>query len=259
MSQQSEPQPYGSGQDGPELTIDELTAARSAGSVPAPPISTDADDDRRMVRRLRRRGQLGGIVACLVIGIVIIVTGAMKSPAKTTGDGAPPPAVAVATAGQTGPPWPAPANPDQLIATAGLRLLDAEGTALHFHTHLDVIVNGQYVTVPADLGINVAEQRISEMHTHDTSGVIHIEAPDTTRQYSLGQLFAEWGVRLDAQHIGALTTGGGKTLHAYLNGVEVTGDPAAIVLRNHDEIALEYGDPASNVRIPTDYTFGPGL
>ena len=201
------------------------------------PVKKRRDDERRAAAAAakltlakagrRRKIRLIGVVAAAVVLVtVLIVVGVTGSSHRSTSAAALPTPVA-ATGGGI-PPWPAPASPDGHIVGADLRLLDQEGTALHFHAHLDIAINGAAVPVPADLGINVKTQKISEMHTHDATGVIHIEAPDTTRRYVLGQLFAEWGVRLNATHIGALATSPGKTLVAYVDGKPVGGDPAGI-------------------------------
>ena len=59
-----------------------------------------------------------------------------------------------------------------------LPALAHEGFVLHIHEHLDVYVAGRRVTVPAGIGIDVAGSFISPMHTHDETGVIHVESLD---------------------------------------------------------------------------------
>ncbi|WP_158692874.1 hypothetical protein [Streptomyces roseochromogenus] len=132
-----------------------------------------------------------------------------------------------------------------------------EGTAYHFHSHLDVIVDGRPVQVPANLGVDLAARKWSELHTHDASGVIHIEAP-AKRRYVLGQLFNEWDVRLNARQVGGLKAAGGKRLAAYVDGKRVSGNPAAIELTAHREIALVYGAPDIKVKVPSSYAFSLG-
>jgi hypothetical protein len=156
------------------------------------------------------------------------------------------------------PPWGAPADATAGARAAGLTVGSAEGTAVHFHTHLDVIVDGKPVTVPADLGIDEQAQELSELHTHDTSGVLHIEAPAKGR-WVLGQLFDEWGVRLDADQVGGLKVGAGKALTAYVDGKMVSGNPATIELTPHREIALVYGPTGAKVTVPSSYNFPSGL
>ncbi|AJT65517.1 hypothetical protein [Streptomyces chattanoogensis] len=155
------------------------------------------------------------------------------------------------------PPWPAPADATAGARAAGLEVSEMEGTAIHFHTHLDVIVDGEPVQVPANLGIDPETRMMSELHTHDTRGVLHIEGP-AERRYILGQLFNEWGVRLNSRGIGGLKAGEGKTLTAYVDGERVSGDPASIELTAHREIALVYGDPDEQVDVPSSYDFAPG-
>src|SRR5689334_3904529 len=64
---------------------------------------------------------------------------------------------------QTGdPPWIAEtANLLARLKAINLPALHEEGNALHIHQHLDIIVNGKPVTVPADIGINYEARFIS--------------------------------------------------------------------------------------------------
>jgi hypothetical protein len=122
--------------------------------------------------------------------------------------------------------------------------------------HPDVRVNGQPVEVQAYIGVDPARGSLSPLHTHDTSGVIHIESR-IKRQFTLGELFSEWGVSLTADNIGALRTDNGNTLRVYINGTLHTGNPAAVTMNTHDEIALTYGPPQPQESVPTSYTFPP--
>jgi hypothetical protein len=162
----------------------------------------------------------------------------------------------VAIEGKALPPWPAPADPVAGARRVGLDVQPMEGTAKHFHAHLDVIVNGKPVPVPANLG--VAGNAMSELHTHDERGVVHIEAPTANKRYVLGQLFSEWGVRLDAQGIGGLNVDGKNTLRAFVGGKEVTGNPAEIELTPHRQIALVYGPAGAKVNPPASFKFQQG-
>jgi hypothetical protein len=136
-------------------------------------------------------------------------------------------------------------------------MLGAEGNVEHIHAHVDVLVDGHAVEVPADIGIDRSNGSISPLHTHDGSGVIHIESP-VKRQFSLGEFFTEWGVGLSANNIGGLRPADGKTVRAYVNGAQCTGDPAAIMFGPHDEIAVVYGVPQAGANIPAKYDFPPG-
>lgn len=154
--------------------------------------------------------------------------------------------------------WPAPPDAGARVKAAGLPMLGQEGQVLHIHSHLDVFVDGKPVTVPADIGIDVPKQQISPLHTHDTSGVVHIESP-VQADFTLGQFMTEWNVPISNSVLGTLKTGGGKELHVYVNGKEQTGDPASIKLAAHQEIAVVYGAPGDKVQVPSAYTWPEGL
>jgi hypothetical protein len=166
---------------------------------------------------------------------------AMPRTPRTTADGR-----------TTLPPWNAPDDPASRVAAAGLPMLGAEGQTMHIHTHLDVLVNGRAVTVPGLIGIDERRDEISAVHTHDASGVIHMESPVVT-SFTLGQFMTEWDVALDTHRLGGLTAGHGRDLRVYVNGRRVQGDPAAITLRDHDEIALVYGTSEAFKRVPSRY------
>jgi hypothetical protein len=129
---------------------------------------------------------------------------------------------------------------------------------LHIHQHLDLFVNGRRVQVPACIGIDPQLQFISPLHTHDTTGVLHVESPEPTA-FTLGQFFEVWGVPLSARQIGGLRVGGGKVLRAWVNGRPLAGDPAALRLASHQQIVLAYGTAGQMpARPPSSFEFGPG-
>jgi hypothetical protein len=158
---------------------------------------------------------------------------------------------------QTGPsPWTR--NVAQLrarLARLGLPALAQEGTVLHIHQHLDLFVNGRRVTVPAGIGIDAAAF-ISPTHTHDASGVIHVESP-VVREFTLGQFFGVWGVRFTRRCIGGYCASHGKKLRVYVDGRPTKSDPRLIPLTAHEEIAVVFG--ARPRQIPRSYAFPPGL
>lgn len=154
--------------------------------------------------------------------------------------------------------WPAPEDATAQAKSAGLPMLGQEGQVLHIHSHLDVYVDGAAVTVPAEIGIDNVKQQISPLHTHDTTGVVHIESP-VQAEFTLGEFMTEWNVPISKAALGPLKVGGGKELHVYVNGKEQTGDPAALKLAAHDEIAIVYGAPGDKVQVPSSYSWTGGL
>ncbi|CAM3752875.1 hypothetical protein [Nocardiopsis rhodophaea] len=207
-------------------------------------------------RKRRRRVVVFGSAAAmstLVIGLAGWGITQLPDAEKTT-----PLPELVSGEGTDLPPWPLPEDPVALAKKASLRVAPMEGTAEHFHTHLDVIVDGEPVTVPANIGIHPAGTAMSELHTHDERGVIHIEAPTDDKRYTLGQLFAEWDVKLDADTLGGLEADETNTLRAYVDGEPFDGDPARIELKPRGQIALIYGPKDADVEVPDDFDFKPG-
>jgi len=123
-----------------------------------------------------------------------------------------------------------------------------EYSVFHIHAHLDIIINGQPHPIPAQIGI-LDNKCLYWLHTHDQSGIIHIEAPMQT-QFTLGQFIDIWN---STQNI-MLQYG---TPKVYVNGNEVADNYRDIKLDAHEEIALIYGTPPAS--IPKFYQFPPGL
>ncbi len=150
-------------------------------------------------------------------------------------------------------PWPAPVASAYWISVAGLPALRGEELEYHIHAHLDVFVNGIRQTVPAFIGIDRQEQVISPLHTHDASGLIHVEDAKPT-EYFLGQFFTEWGVRLDARCVGGYCQPD-TPIAVYVDGEYYHGDPNGIQITAHEEIAIVIGTPPT--AIPDHYEFPP--
>jgi len=136
------------------------------------------------------------------------------------------------------------------LKAIGLQPLGQEGQALHIHQHLDIYVGGRHVTIPANVGIG--PDFIAALHTHDTTGILHVESP-TVADFTLGQFFAVWGVPLSAKTIGGVK----GPVKAWVNGKPLNSDPTRIILASHQEIVLASG--AAPKKIPSTYSFPEGL
>jgi hypothetical protein len=154
--------------------------------------------------------------------------------------------------------WPTPPDASVAASKAGLVMLGEEQLAVHYHVHVDVMVNDHVVAVPAFIGIDLTRHTISALHTHDASGVVHIESAKDI-PFTLGQVFAEWGQPLGSDQVGPQSLGPGQELRVYRNGQRVTGDPAALRLRAHDEIFVWVGASSQQPKVPNSYAFAPGL
>ncbi len=139
----------------------------------------------------------------------------------------------------------------------GLPALAQEGSVLHIHQHLDLLINGSTVPIPAGIGIDEAGGFLSPIHTHDQSDIIHVES-NVTRDFTLGEFFDIWGVRFTKDSIGGYTASATTTLAVYANGSLVTGDPRNLVLTEHQEIMIVYGAASSTPNVISSYSFAPG-
>lgn len=208
-------------------------------------------------RRKRRRGGVQRVLAALVA--LILVGGAVFWAARG-GDDTGMRSGELAASGlgsENAPPWPAPANVRERAAAAGLPH-GAMGMAEHYHVHLDVLVDGKPVAVPANIGVDPTSGAMSYLHTHTPDGIVHIEAGEKGQPFTLGQLFTQWDVRLSATRLGALEATGGNSLAVYVNGIKVPGNPAELRLRPQQQIALVYGSADQKVDVPSSYDFAPG-
>lgn len=190
---------------------------------------------------------VGGVIGVALVGALVWwVTGNTK-----------PSLASVSTAEA---PWPAETEHlKSRLAAINLPALPEEGLALHTHQQLSVFVHGKPVPVPSGIGIHEQPPAfISSLHTHDETGIIHVESP-TVETFTLGQFFDIWGVRLDSACIGAYCTDGDNTLSIFVNGEAYTGDPRTLELAAHEVIVIAYGTASELPNpIPSTYAFPDG-
>jgi hypothetical protein len=112
----------------------------------------------------------------------------------------------------------------------------AEITTVHVHPWLQIVINtgtnNVTVQIPAAIGIldpqfNTAGIAIGgscfePMHTHDASGIIHVEAASVSNQYTLDAFFTIWKV-------------------TYPNGVPVNGVDRPIIFNATDILGFKVG------------------
>jgi hypothetical protein len=210
---------------------------------------------------------VGRFVAAVIIVGVLGAT-AVGAVAATAVKPAPKPAQGAA-------PWPAPADALRLTLAAGLRPERRETLTYHVHAHLDVFVNGRRVVVPAGIGINIKDPDvkvftdtpdgskayggielcatvcISPLHTHDNTGILHTESA-TAVPNRLGQFFTEWGVRLGRACVGGYCRP--TSIEFFVDGNRYGGDPRAILLTDHKEIAIVIGTPPKKIPKTADFS-----
>lgn len=195
-------------------------------------------------RRLVGYGIAGVLTLAVVAGIVVVIAsgGSSSSSSSATTHANSVPAAAEVGVQTTPPPWqPEYDHLSQRLDALGLPGLNEQ--IFHIHALLHVYVNGKPVTVPADIGFKEPTGPFSPIHTHDTSGIVHMEA-DQEYPFTIGQFFAVWGVKFSDDQLGPYTPKGDQKLSAYVNGKKVS-DPVNYVMKEHDVITVGYGKQGS--------------
>jgi hypothetical protein len=146
----------------------------------------------------------------------------------------------------------------------GVSSNENEQVLFHVHAHLAIYVNGTPKSLPYGVGI-VGPYQLQQtadgpfvaggskyywLHTHDESGIIHIESPQQ-RGFTLGNFFDIWRQPLSATQVGPAT----GAVTAFVNGQKFTGNPRNLPLSAHSVLQLDVGTV-----VPTQpYTFASGL
>ncbi len=134
----------------------------------------------------------------------------------------------------------------------------SKSLVLHVHAHLMIIVNGQNITMPVDIGHGDSGGCIQPLHVHANPGdggpnVIHIESP-TTNAYTLGDFFKVWAstpniggpspVIFNQNQLFNYTASNGNEIRIYVNGVQ-SDQYQNLALASRQTIVIVYGKSAS--------------
>jgi hypothetical protein len=185
-------------------------------------------------RAMRRYGTIAGIVVAVgaVVALLVVTNGSKGS---DNPDPASLPGINTGAA-----PWPAEtANLQARIDKMGLPPLGAEALAYHIHQNLQVYIDGKLEAVPTGLGA-LSSSSLAEIHTHDSSGTIHVEA-GATRNYNLQDVFDVWGVLFTKDQIGEYKVDANNKIRIYVDGQLFGSDPTKIPLKDHEVIVVTYG------------------
>ncbi|MDR4489773.1 MAG: hypothetical protein R2685_02570 [Candidatus Nitrosocosmicus sp.] len=139
----------------------------------------------------------------------------------------------------------------------GIECGEMEQLGYHIHVHMDIFINGTHYSVPSLIGIT--NNCYYWLHTHDSSGIIHVESP-VTKNFTLEQFFQIWKNKYNNSEIfNYIENNTNAKLSLYINGkITLNGTKFQdIVFNPHDEITLVVGKPPA-VK-PTKYDFMPRL
>ena len=102
--------------------------------------------------------------------------------------------------------------------------------AEHIHPTLNIIVDGENETIPANIGIT--SDCMPELHTHDTTGEIHAESflPGRISNFNLGDFFTIWDRKVERD---------GYDLEITQDG-EIKNSVEEVKFIDHSRIELKY-------------------
>ena len=118
-------------------------------------------------------------------------------------------------------------------------MMDTMNSTVHFHPLLKVYVNGRQIPVPANIGIDPTQDamQMAGLHTHDTSGTIHVEGVPGAR---LSQFLGIWGVPLSASQLGPYRASGGNAVRMWVDGKPSTAF-GQLRLADRQRIVVSFG------------------
>jgi hypothetical protein len=134
--------------------------------------------------------------------------------------------------------WPKLTDPNRNLVKSwkeiGLNCLPGHTNAnLHIHMNLSIVVDGKDEEIPANTGI--VDSCMAEVHTHDTTGKIHVESIDSGKTFTLGQFLQVLDKPIERP---------GFTLEMKVNGV-VSQELDKLVLVDGQKISLTYTSTTS--------------
>ena len=132
--------------------------------------------------------------------------------------------------------WTVPTDQGARAKSAGLTM-GPMGTAEHYHPQLSLRVDGKPIPIPADIGVDRITGQMSAVHTHAADGVVHVEAATKGQDFTLGQLFIQWGVHLGPTSLGQMR---GGQLTVTVNGERYTEEPSNLRLAEDQKIEVTF-------------------
>lgn len=143
---------------------------------------------------------------------------------------------------------------------AGVNCRQSLNNLYHHHVHLSMFVNGTQIALPRGTGMKNPGTNsfvyhadcFYFLHTHDATGIIHIEPP-TGSTYNLHQYFKIWGEPLSTNGFAGFT----GPVAVYIDGTLQPGvDPNTVAFSPYEEITLVIGTPPDwipNYLFPAGY------
>lgn len=128
----------------------------------------------------------------------------------------------------------------------------SEGQVTHIHAHVSIWINGAQSTIPQYIGIpSTTDSTTGQstttcfywLHTHDTSGIVHIESPASAHEsFTFGQFMDVWNGEFSSLGFPSqLLLTQGWTI--WINGTAYKGSLDSIPLTAHALVTVAYNSP----------------
>lgn len=111
-----------------------------------------------------------------------------------------------------------------------------QNVVYHIHQFLTITINGEQIPIPSNIGLSTSVMR--PIHTHDTTGEIHVESP-CQRDFTIGDFFEIWGENFNSTCIMDSCVDANHTLTMSVNGIE-SADYQNLTLRDKQQIEIKY-------------------
>ncbi|MBI2543273.1 MAG: hypothetical protein HYW24_03745 [Candidatus Aenigmarchaeota archaeon] len=122
---------------------------------------------------------------------------------------------------------------------------------IHWHPHMEIEIKGEKIVIPTNIGIGTQYSNspyydsmmdMTNMHTHDDTGVIHWEVMHAPRMEDvhLGNFFEVWGKTFNSNCIFDYCNGPEGMLKMFVNGKE-NKEFEKYVIKDGDDIVIRFG------------------
>jgi hypothetical protein len=172
------------------------------------------------------------VAGMLLLSAVGCSVGATPSPVPTP--------VSTPTTTPSAPPTAAPTQPpassSQPPAGGEIKCdLGGHDAAYHIHALVGVRVDGQLYAPPANIGIT--DSRMYWVHTHNTDGIVHIEAPASVSP-TLGDFLDLWEKSYPDDQLLAAARDAIAAGKVTVNDAPISSNPLDLVLEDKMRIIL---------------------
>ena len=131
---------------------------------------------------------------------------------------------------------PSTSEEPEFIGAARDTCVNHGGVSMHIHPNLSIFINDEQVVVPEMIGIDDLCMRA--LHTHETTGKIHIEYPEK-HTFTLGDFFANWKQAYNKDRIFDYTVDDTHVIRMTVDGEE-SDEYEDLILEDLQDIVIYY-------------------